>query len=92
MEKVLMNFVGFLHGDQLPTFKDYHKVQQALVSKHNFLKWMKENKITAKGIAKFWKKHKARGTKGMVLKELGMDTRTFNKAEKFYKANPKFKF
>lgn len=92
IEQVLLNFVGFLHGGQLPVFKDHNKVLQALVFKEKFLKWMHENKLTAKGVAKFLKKRGERGIKGRVLEEIGMDTRTFDKGEKFFKANPKFKF
>lgn len=92
IEKVLLNFVGFLHGGQLPPLKDYHKIRQALAAKHKFLKWMHKNRLTAKSIAKFLKKRGERGIKGKVLEVLGMESRTFDKAVEFYKGNPKFKF
>ena len=92
IEKVLLNFVGFLHGSQLPALKDHHKIRQALAAKNKFLLWMHENKLTAKGIAKFLKKRGRRGIKARVLEELGLSSKTFDKAEKFYIGNPRFKF
>ena len=92
LDEVLSNFVGFLHGGGVPILKDHHKIVHALKQKHKFLKWMQTVGVTAKGIAKLLKVKGERGRKGQILRELGMDTRTFDKAVKFYKGNPKFKF
>lgn len=87
IEKVLENFIAFLHGGYLPEIKDHFKVYRALQARDSFLTWMIDNRIKyPKDISPFVK-----GKKAECLQQLGLDHKTFNKAVQLYKGIPNFK-
>lgn len=87
IEKVLEDFIAFLHGGEIPRFKDHFKVRQALLKRDEFLEFMKQNGIDkAEDINMF-----AKGRRSAIQNELGLDPKTFKKAVNFYKGIPNFK-
>ena len=88
MVAILEAFVAFLHGDKLPVVKDHFKIMQAILRRDRFFNWMSHHGIKdVADVASFVK-----GRKAELLEELGFDHKTFNKALKFYRGIPNFKF
>ena len=87
IEKVLEDFIAFLHGGEIPKLKDHFKVREALTKRDEFLGWMKSNNIDKAGYINTF----AKGRRSALQNELGIDPKTFKKAINFYKGIPNFK-
>ena len=87
IEKVLEDFIAFLHGGEIPKFKDHFKVRHAVSKRDKFLEFMKQHGIKkAEDINIF-----SKGRRSAIQNEIDMDPKTFKKAVNFYKGIPNFK-
>ena len=83
---VLENFIAFLQGDTAKT-ADRFKIGSAIQARDKLFSWAVKHHLMEVGdILRFVK-----GKKAQSLMELKMDSKTFNKAVKYYKGIPNFK-
>ncbi len=84
---VMENFIAFLHGGDLPPFKDHFKVPQAIANRDIFFQWMRRHNLhTITDVRRHIK-----GKRSVAYKELEVTHKTFNKALSFYEGIPNFK-